>query len=542
MSNEHSLAFFQHDPLPDSTTHIRLLEIVHGDFEQHVVCELSVWPLDTTPSYYALSYTWGDPGVTAKITVNGKRMVVRKNCEYALQQSFASKASRYFWVDAICIDQDTREEKNHQVAMMGNVYEKAAHVFACIGPHADDSEFMLQACTQHRRLLEDIYSDFLELELVSYASVAPVWISYKRLLSLRCWFTINASLKQRLVKALFAFLKRPYFTRVWVLQELLLGKKVSYCCGMDMHSPTHPFALGMLVGVWIHENRHESKSSRFFIRPLAKVSKVAITKSMRKQFLPATLEDITPQLECLAFSLRKRGSLTLGHVLSIIGDFQCADARDKLYGILSLVDWQGGPVPLPNYSKNNFEVASEVLGVLLTRETGRSEPPALSWASYLWSLFDVPSAKEALLSAIRVRSNLLVEAQGKEASSSAPARYADDSWEGVQISPSLDSNDPNCTEDWESYSRNHGLIIRGPNNGRYSLVGLTSRLNSNKKGLFSTWMPSSFTAWWHLEDLLICGWSEGDVLFVDEVYDKVPGLAKFGICAFEGSSYVTKDD
>lgn len=82
---------FVHSPLPDSKTHIRLLEVQQGNFEQHVVCAMSVWPLDSAPPYSAISYTWGDPALTANITIDGRHMVVRQNCEYALNRRSRSR-------------------------------------------------------------------------------------------------------------------------------------------------------------------------------------------------------------------------------------------------------------------------------------------------------------------------------------------------------------------------------------------------------------------------------------------------------------------
>ncbi|KAF2822390.1 HET-domain-containing protein, partial [Ophiobolus disseminans] len=129
------LPLFTHDPLPESTPHIRLLQLVQGDFDQDIICNLSIWPLDTAPSYIAISYTWGDPTPTVNITVNNRRMVGRQNCQYALQQAFNQTRSRqqYLWLDAICIDQNNNWEKGHQVALMGELYKRAAQVFACVG-------------------------------------------------------------------------------------------------------------------------------------------------------------------------------------------------------------------------------------------------------------------------------------------------------------------------------------------------------------------------------------------------------------------------
>ncbi|XP_014554014.1 hypothetical protein COCVIDRAFT_106024, partial [Bipolaris victoriae FI3] len=126
------LPAFEHNPLPEHKSHFRLLSIIRGHFGQHVECEISTWPIDKAPPYYAISYAWGDANDTTDITINGSRLEVRRNCEYALQQAFATKACRYVWVDAICIDQTTKE-KNHQVGIMGLIYSGAKHVLACVG-------------------------------------------------------------------------------------------------------------------------------------------------------------------------------------------------------------------------------------------------------------------------------------------------------------------------------------------------------------------------------------------------------------------------
>jgi hypothetical protein len=47
---------FKHKPLPDSTTHIRLLEIESVNADGQVVCLLTDWPVEKAPDYYALSY------------------------------------------------------------------------------------------------------------------------------------------------------------------------------------------------------------------------------------------------------------------------------------------------------------------------------------------------------------------------------------------------------------------------------------------------------------------------------------------------------
>lgn len=138
MDSEELLMPFKHDELPDAATHISLLRISRCVGDKRVACELSTWTVEDVPDYVAVSYTWGDPASTSEITLNGRPMEVRQNCDEVLRQAFGFAATRYFWVDAICIDQSSNQEKNHQVAMMGQIFARATEVIAGVGPQSDD--------------------------------------------------------------------------------------------------------------------------------------------------------------------------------------------------------------------------------------------------------------------------------------------------------------------------------------------------------------------------------------------------------------------
>lgn len=96
----------------------------------------------TWTDYIALSYTWGDPGTTDTIMINGQRFEVTRNLYLALHQL---RESTFFatgiklWVDAICINQKDTRERSLQVQRMRDIYIQAFHTFAWVGPEADDS-------------------------------------------------------------------------------------------------------------------------------------------------------------------------------------------------------------------------------------------------------------------------------------------------------------------------------------------------------------------------------------------------------------------
>jgi hypothetical protein len=88
--------------------------------------------------FEALSYVWGSQFGTEPLVCDGKQLLVTPNCKSALRHLRRGDAPRTLWVDAICIDQENAkqsvEERNAQVAMMGDIYAKARRTLCWFGP------------------------------------------------------------------------------------------------------------------------------------------------------------------------------------------------------------------------------------------------------------------------------------------------------------------------------------------------------------------------------------------------------------------------
>lgn len=92
--------------------------------------------LDGVP-FSALSYVWGDAKEKKRITVNGKLIDVTAGLvsalEYAPGHMKKYKVAPRLWVDAICINQEDLEEKNHQVPLMKDIYSQAEMIICWLG-------------------------------------------------------------------------------------------------------------------------------------------------------------------------------------------------------------------------------------------------------------------------------------------------------------------------------------------------------------------------------------------------------------------------
>ncbi|KAF4962377.1 hypothetical protein FSARC_9543 [Fusarium sarcochroum] len=170
--------------------------------------------------FIALSYVWGSADrsdFSPSITVNGFPFKVTPNLYSALLQLSQSRRIRQgfkLWVDAICINQADQDERGRQVARMRDIYQSAWQVAIWLGPEDKDSSLALSALSwltresERPRPMEEFYHEGFSLDL------RPVFI---------IWPTYHSPMKKEVYRALFHFFTRPYWRRMWVVQEVAMG-------------------------------------------------------------------------------------------------------------------------------------------------------------------------------------------------------------------------------------------------------------------------------------------------------------------------------
>jgi hypothetical protein len=92
--------------------------------------------------YDALSYVWGYSKGDQRIICENKQVLVTQNCDSALRQLRSKTRKRRIWVDAICINQEDVNDRNHQVDMMDLVYKKAKRVHIWLGANSTSEKVL----------------------------------------------------------------------------------------------------------------------------------------------------------------------------------------------------------------------------------------------------------------------------------------------------------------------------------------------------------------------------------------------------------------
>lgn len=97
--------------------------------------------LEDTPTFTALSYVWGTGSAVTTISCESGDVPITQNCHDALV-AIRRLCGRTvtIWVDAICIDQHSNEEKEQQIPLMERIYAQAATVYVWQGPGNERSD------------------------------------------------------------------------------------------------------------------------------------------------------------------------------------------------------------------------------------------------------------------------------------------------------------------------------------------------------------------------------------------------------------------
>lgn len=141
---------YQYEPLeqPDSVRVVVLKPC--QAFSSILECEiiqysrqeyLSGW--DATKLYEAVSCTWGEPIFNCNLFCgNGdsrSQIKITTTVDAMLRQFRDGFVSRYFWIDAIWLQQADKAEIAAQVPLMGTIYEQAKAVHIWLGPDLQEN-------------------------------------------------------------------------------------------------------------------------------------------------------------------------------------------------------------------------------------------------------------------------------------------------------------------------------------------------------------------------------------------------------------------
>ncbi|ETS77926.1 hypothetical protein PFICI_09988 [Pestalotiopsis fici W106-1] len=298
----------------NSPTMIRLLTLLPGSRQDSIECFLNRAYLSKSemPEFDALSYVWGRDAPGNSITINGSSFVVSASVYQALTHLRHARSSRTLWIDAICINQCDIDERAAQVLIMSKIYCKAQNVLVWLGPRVP---LGLPHVLEHIKALSQNSRPRSQRE--------PSSIHYGT------------------VKAIIKLLEHPWWSRVWVVQEIVVARQAFIICGRQKIEWNRFCRLVHSVASY-HSFHQHSRGAHF----KEFIALEAYCRNRAGAFDRHGLENEV---------LLARG--TASDVLSPVFDFRMRDAtdvRDKIFALQGVID---APIlQKPDYTKQAYEL------------------------------------------------------------------------------------------------------------------------------------------------------------------------------------------
>ncbi|KAI1300598.1 HET-domain-containing protein [Xylaria venustula] len=305
----------------------------------------------TWGDFVALSYVWGDPTAKREVFVDGIPVPVTANLEAALRElRYHVRIQEGFlvWADALCINQKDLDERAVQVAKMKDIYRAAWQVVIWLGPERQNSDLAMVALR------------YMSLQLQQEGDMS---IFYRRVqlnvVSLPFWqwrhshTTLN--IQKDVLEAIYHLLTRPYWRRLWIIQEVALGATNSpVLCGhssirlIDIFNALQfikrdAAALGQFI---IMSARGWHKFVKRWDNTLGDTHQIS-EKLWERPLAIASLQGPDGQLSAMKNDIYDK--------LLLVSEANASDERDRVYGILSLPQVAQKVQLVPDYNRTASE-------------------------------------------------------------------------------------------------------------------------------------------------------------------------------------------
>ncbi|KAH8756676.1 heterokaryon incompatibility protein-domain-containing protein [Diaporthe sp. PMI_573] len=320
---------------------------------QTPVCTISYTSLDRRPSYHALSYAWGDARVKSQILMDNSLHDVTTNLHSALLHLTPETEPLTLWIDALCINQLDEIEKTEQVAQMGDIYQHATSVITWLGPASENSDAAMSWIWHHGSRAyrfgignkPELRLQALLHRLESEPESLPGQGMREFLQQLSRDLSPSAGDIDGVQSALASFFNRPYWKRVWVVQEIMQAKSLRFVCG----------SKGVTEDMLHHA-----------VRLVRNYCQYVSTKPSCQPLSPGpAVPFIDTRSAVNVFKVRRaKGPYPLAYLIRTLRDSIATDPRDKIFALLGFSRDNNQLGIQPDYRKQCKHVYIETVSAL----------------------------------------------------------------------------------------------------------------------------------------------------------------------------------
>ncbi|KAI0850103.1 heterokaryon incompatibility protein-domain-containing protein [Daldinia vernicosa] len=367
------------------------------ELERPIECEIMKASLEAPPEFYACSYVWGPSTMS-------RRLILRmsKDCPDALPNTtdpserfeveitdnlhlalahyrglyrglYHDSPSILLWADAVCINQNDKDEKSWQVQMMREIYESAKSTWAWLGPvperqHSQVADLIVTLLRLGVEALQRFGWEQCSFPLeykVSWPGGSREYLNQELVewIENNVHFHNNSDSEARdnetfeptgdNLKGVAGILRLPFWRRVWILQEVVLSKTLWFYYGpYSIDSETLHGGLKLVA-----KARHlrGMDPSNYECSPMSSGSNLH-----NPRYWNIAHTDINEPSFCPMLDRRfPDESIEEPSWNYEIGCLQATMESDFIFGVLGLVNEHDTAELIPDYTKSHEEVHVE---------------------------------------------------------------------------------------------------------------------------------------------------------------------------------------
>ncbi|KAF2258729.1 hypothetical protein CC78DRAFT_410681, partial [Lojkania enalia] len=298
---------------------IRLFRFSQGA-DGGLVGELHQFELRSAPPFLAASYAWGTKQFTKLIRFQSGSLLILANVAdflgmVASHQDFSPEKDWWF-VDSICINMNNDDERETQVNIMDEIYGRSRRTIVWLGNEQEaesDCRGAIPFLHQLSNMKEALDSSKALRRQIRGEEFTEHWKAVGRLFS------------------------RPWWTRVWTLQEFIIPEGVKLFCG--------PRSI----------NRGDFKLAMYCIERC---------NGMDDKSMPRAAFDAAWNRRRIHQWHKKVGRMNLIAILAYLGNHMATDARDRIYSVRGLIT--GRDKRLVNHA--DYQISTERVFAGLVRD------------------------------------------------------------------------------------------------------------------------------------------------------------------------------
>jgi hypothetical protein len=314
-----NLRKFSYSGLDSGTSMIRLVRLSRAE-DSTIVGELKHFSLDSPacPKYATLSYVWGEKRYSNAIILDGYCFPILENLYPVLEAICDNQelnTTTWWWIDSICINQDgggaARVERGFQVQLMERIYRQSERTVGWLGKGSEGA---------HGSEKSQVGGDGEDAMNFLYLLLKNRWMlddpGERRTVA-------THELGDRAKwAALERLLLRPWWKRVWTLQEYIIPSKFVFYCGTKSM------------------DRDDLKVATYSIYLCRKIDPTLLKEE--------AFQPLWNRRRLLMWYREAPKNIPLVGLIAYGSDSKATDPKDRIYSLLGLAQHRG--LAMPDYN------------------------------------------------------------------------------------------------------------------------------------------------------------------------------------------------